>query len=123
MLERSARVAVSAVIPVHNAEHDLSLCLQSLARSGAKPLECIIVDDASTDASARVAVELGAKVIRMASRLGPASARNLGAAAARASVLVFLDSDVSVHPDTLERIALRFENEPDLDALFGSYDD
>lgn len=54
---------------------------------------------------------------------GPAAARNLGAADCEADVLVFVDSDVEVHPDALARIARRFAAEPELAALFGAYDD
>jgi GT2 family glycosyltransferase len=38
-------------------------------------------------------------------------------------VIVFIDSDCVVHPDTLERIQRAFEADPELGALFGSYDD
>jgi GT2 family glycosyltransferase len=54
---------------------------------------------------------------------GPAAARNLGVAATRADVVVFVDSDVEVHPDALERTAARFAADPGLAAVFGSYDD
>lgn len=54
---------------------------------------------------------------------GPAAARNLAAARASADVLVFVDSDVEVHEDALERIARRFAEDPELTAVFGAYDD
>lgn len=54
---------------------------------------------------------------------GPAAARNLGAAGCEADVLVFVDSDVEVHPEALALIERRFAAEPDLAAVFGAYDD
>jgi hypothetical protein len=54
---------------------------------------------------------------------GPAVARNAAAAECEADVLVFVDSDVEVHPDALERIAGRFAADPELVAVFGAYDD
>ena len=42
---------------------------------------------------------------------------------ATGEVLVFLDSDVIVRPDTFSRIRAAFAADPDLVALFGSYDD
>jgi len=54
---------------------------------------------------------------------GPAAARNRGVVATGSDVVVFVDSDVEVHPDALERIAARFAADPDLDAVFGAYDD
>jgi hypothetical protein len=54
---------------------------------------------------------------------GPAAARNLGAAGSEADVLVFVDSDVEVHPEALALIERRFAAEPELAAIFGGYDD
>jgi hypothetical protein len=62
-------------------------------------------------------------VIRDAPRPGPASARNHGAQDAASSVLVFVDADVEICHDALRRIRARFAADPDLAAVFGSYDD
>jgi GT2 family glycosyltransferase len=113
----------SVVIAAYNSEADLARCLESLAQSEIPALECIVVDDCSTDSSAAVAESHGARVLRTETNRGPACARNLGAAAASGDIVLFLDSDVCVHPDTLGRVAARFEANPELDAVFGSYDD
>lgn len=81
------------------------------------------MDDASTDDTFEVAGAMGARVIRLAERAGPAHARNRGADAAGGDVLLFIDADVCVQPDTVERVARRFAADPRLDALFGCYDD
>jgi len=85
--------------------------------------ELIVVDDGSTDDSATLALKAGATVIRVPMPRGPAAARNLGAQAARSSLIFFLDADVAVHCQTLGRALARFEADPGLTALFGSYDD
>lgn len=54
--------------------------------------------------------------------VGPAAARNAGALLASREVLVFVDSDVAIHADAFDRIRAAFAD-PELDALFGSYDD
>lgn len=81
-----------------------------------------MVDDHATDDSANMAKIFGAKVIHTRRRLGPATARNLGATVAQGDYLFFTDADCALHPDTLSYIADYFQTDPDLDALFGSYD-
>ncbi len=116
-------VSISVVIPVFNASQHLSVCLEHLLQCRPKPLECIVVDDGSTDGSADVAKKYGAAVVATGGRLGPAYARNLGARAAHGDILFFLDSDVRVHPETLARITALFEGDPELAGVSGSYDD
>ncbi len=114
---------LSVVIPVHNGGRDLPRCLRGLRDSvGVGPFEIVVVDDGSTDDSARVAESFGARVVRR-ERAGPAAARNAGAIAAGGELIFFLDADVAVHPETLARAVARFDADPGLDALFGSYDD
>jgi glycosyltransferase involved in cell wall biosynthesis len=107
---------------VYNAAADLQQCLASLGRSSASPLECIVVDDGSTDESVKVATKHGARVLSTNGRFGPARARNLGAKAASGDILLFLDADVCVHPDTISKIIAEFVGDPELDAVMGSYD-
>jgi len=86
-------------------------------------MECIVVDDGSSDHSADVAQQASVRVLKTGERRGPAAARNLGAAHARGEILLFLDADVCVHRDTLARIARAFTANSGLDAVIGSYDD
>ncbi len=115
-------MSVSVIIPVYNAASHLERCLTALAAWPAGPLELIVVDDGSTDESKEVAARFGAKVLSTGGRTGPAHARNIGARAAQGEILFFIDSDVCVHPDTLERVRRDFQEDPALDALIGSYD-
>jgi glycosyltransferase involved in cell wall biosynthesis len=81
------------------------------------------VDDASTDGSADIAESLGARVISLpGGPWGPARARNHGAAAAQGEMLLFLDADVVVHTDTLAHVEREMAANPEVAALFGSYD-
>ncbi len=111
------------VIPVYNAAGFLRSCLDHLSRSTCKDYECIVVDDGSTDDSAGIARRYGAKVVSTGGRRGPAHARNLGARQAAGDILLFIDSDVLVHPGTLARILADFSEDSALDGVIGSYDD
>jgi glycosyltransferase involved in cell wall biosynthesis len=116
-------LSLSIIIPVHNAQSNLGSCLRDLTESATAYAECIVVDDGSTDRSAETARRFGATVLSTKRRKGPAHARNLAATVAKGDILVFLDSDVCVYPDTLSRILEAFREDPELDALIGSYDD
>lgn len=113
---------VSVVIPVRNGAAELRLCLQHLRASAFPDFEVLVVDDASTDDTAAVAAQFGARVLQLPACRGPAAARNAGAKLARGAYLLFIDADVCVHPDTLGRVAEHFNQRPDTDAVFGSYD-
>jgi glycosyltransferase involved in cell wall biosynthesis len=114
---------ISVIIPVYNGEKFLPGCLDAVASSSYKKYELIVVDDCSTDDSARISRERGALVLKMSRQSGPAGARNLGAQKARGAVLLFVDADVVVKPDTIERVAAISIEHPDVAAVFGSYDD
>jgi len=114
--------SVSVIVPVRNDAARLAICLAGLRASTLADHEVIVVDDASTDCSARVAEEMGAAVARLPERSGPAAARNRGAALARGRYLLFVDADVRVHADTLARAVAVLDGDPTVDALFGSYD-
>ncbi|MCP5118249.1 MAG: glycosyltransferase, partial [bacterium] len=114
---------ISVVIPVYNSAVHLRECLRAIEASADAPLECIVVDDGSTDSSAEVALEFGARLVSSDSQSGPAKARNLGAKQAKGEILFFLDADVCVHEDTLKRVATAFGADPELDAVIGAYDE
>lgn len=110
----------SVVIPARNAQDILRACLERIGKSRSCPYEIIVVDDGSTDETARVAIEMGARVIQLDKSMGPAAARNRGTADARAEIVVFIDADVLVETTTLSRL-VEVLREADYDAVFGSY--
>src|SRR5512142_1306611 len=110
----------SIVIPVRNCERTLARCLEAVTASeGFADFEVIVVDDGSTDTSAEIASRFPVRLIRCATGSGPAAALNRGASEARSPRLVFVDSDVFVRPDTIDRLLRTLDDAP---AAFGSYD-
>ena len=114
---------ISIVIPVFNGGSQFLRCLHAIHQSEFTDFELIIVDDGSTDGSDKLARQFSSRVYGTPGYTGPSAARNLGARLARGQVLFFTDADCAVHPDTLGDVAEIFRINPDLDALFGSYDD
>jgi glycosyltransferase involved in cell wall biosynthesis len=91
---------ISFVIPAHNEEAWIGRCVAAVRRSGdavGVSYEVIVVDDASTDATGRIAAEGGARVIRVEHR-HIAATRNAGARAARGDYLFFVDADTLANP-------------------------
>jgi GT2 family glycosyltransferase len=113
---------VSVIVPVYNNSKDLHECLSALIASSCRDTEILVVDDASTDETPSVGLRMGVRVLRLAKNSGPAAARNCGAAHARGDVLFFVDADVVLSPDAIQHVSLLFEVQPDLAAVFGSYD-
>jgi hypothetical protein len=117
------RPVVSVVIPVFNGGDDLEQCLAAVFASDFAGLECIVVDDASTDGrTAQIARHYGARLLEMDRQRGPAIARNRGAETARGEVLFFTDADVILHPDAISRAIEILGSDARLAAVFGSYD-
>jgi len=116
-------LTVSIVVPVHNAGDSLAACLEHIRKLSPAPAECLVVDDGSTDASRAIAQRAGFKLISTGGRKGPATARNLGARAARGDIVLFLDADVLVASDAVARIQAHFAENPRLDGVSGSYDE
>ena len=115
---------ISVIIPNFNGNGTLRRCLEAVRSSSYEHYECIVVDDGSNDDSIEIARSLAHRVIKVqGGPLGPAHARNLGAQAAHGEILFFVDADVVIYPDTLDKVAASFAGPSQLAAVFGSYDD
>jgi glycosyltransferase involved in cell wall biosynthesis len=104
-------VTLSVVIPAYNEEQYLPRTLRAVQDARRHhPCEVVVVDNDSTDRTAAVAAEFGARVVRESVH-NIAAVRNTGAAAATGSVLVFVDADTAVGPTTLLEIGTAMEQE------------
>lgn len=101
MVDPSARVTVSVVVPVLDDATRLRACLDALAEQvGAPPFEVVVVDNGSTDGTAQVAREHPLRpVVVHEPRRGSYAARNAGLAAAGGALLAFTDADCVPAPD------------------------
>ena len=115
-------VDLCVVMPAYQAAELLPTSLPPLLES-ADGAPVLIVDPGSSDGTAEVAEKLGARVLRLGRRAGPAEARNAGVEEIPADVVLFIDSDCVVHPDVIEKVRKAFREDADLTSVTGSYDD
>lgn len=99
---------VSVIVPVYNAETYLSECVDSILNQTIEDIECILVDDGSTDGSpaicdAYAARDSRVKVIHKQNGRA-AAARNAGLRVATGDYIAFVDSDDWISPDMYEKM-------------------
>ena len=108
-------VDVSIIIVNWNRLDDLLKTLPHLKRQRAVRTEVVVVDNGSTDGSAAQLARIGwIRLIRLATNVGPAEARNYGVAVAKGKYVVFLDSDAFISNAGLVRLVLRMESNPSI---------
>ena len=103
MNHESNSVALSVVIPAKNESAAIGNVIRA-AKSEYSDAEIIVVDDGSTDATARTAEEAGAMVIRHPESLGNGAAVKSGARAARGEILAFMDGDGQHDPREIGKL-------------------
>lgn len=100
---------VSAIIPAYNAEKLIHRAIESALAQTHPMLQILVVDDGSSDGTARVAAQYPVTVITKPNG-GPATARNIGIKHATAEWIAFLDHDDTWHPNKTE-LQLSYVNE------------
>lgn len=113
---------LSIIIPVYNAEDYLDRCLISILEQEFSSYEVILVDDGSTDSSPMICDRYSATDPRFRTvhkkNGGVSSARNVGLDLAKGEYVMFVDSDDSLLPDSLE---MMMENVLGEDLVVGGY--
>lgn len=111
-MERESSIELTVVVPAWNEAADIvatvSALRDALAELG-RPSELLVVDDASDDATARLAVNAGATVLSVEKRQ-IAAVRNAGAAATDGRLLIFVDADTIVPSETLRELIRAVED-------------
>jgi glycosyltransferase involved in cell wall biosynthesis len=99
-------ICVSVVVPVFNGADYVVEALHSVLAQTYPPLECIVVDDGSTDATAELVRQFGSAVrYERLDHAGVSAARNRGAVLSQGNYIAFLDHDDKWRPDKLARQA------------------
>ena len=116
----TGRPLVSVLIGAFDAERYLGEAIDSVLAQSYRPLELIVVDDGSTDGTARVAESYGPGVVSVRQEnAGNGAARNRAVELASGALLAFLDADDRFLPGKLERQWDALAADPALDVVFG----
>ena len=114
---------VSVVIPLYNKEPHISMTLNSVLSQTFQEFEVIIVDDGSTDKSAKVVKSFTDPRIRLIQQenAGVSAARNKGIEEAKADLIAFLDADDEWTPSFLETVLRLKKKYPEVGAYATAY--
>jgi glycosyltransferase involved in cell wall biosynthesis len=111
---------VSAIIPTYNAERFVEEAIHSALGQTYRPVEILVVDDASTDRTVEKVREFGPRVRLLRQKhAGVGAARNLGVTHATGRYIAFLDADDIWPPTKLSRQMEILYQDPTCDLLFG----
>jgi GT2 family glycosyltransferase len=110
---------VSVVVVSWNSADFLADCLASVRAQSLEPCQVIVVDNASRDDSPRLARQAGAEVLEAGENLGFCGGSNLGWSRCRGGAVLFLNPDVILERDYLERAAAVLEERPDVGMVAG----
>jgi glycosyltransferase involved in cell wall biosynthesis len=113
---------VSIIIPAHNAEKTIKICLEALQNQTVSrdSYEIIVVDDGSTDNTwDQVSTFKDVRLLKQ-QKAGPSAARNLGVNHALGEILLFTDDDCQPVDDWIERMTAPFQ-EGEIVGVKGTY--
>ena len=119
---------VSIVVPVYNAEPYILRCFNSVVKQNYTNIECVFVDDCSTDKSVviieeQIAAYSGAiafKLTRNEQNRGASTARNYGTKVATGDYIYYLDSDDEITTGCIETLVGVAKKYPDADMVQGN---
>jgi len=114
---------ISVIIPVYNAEKLIADCLIALLNQNIdfSKYEIIVVDDGSSDNTAKI-VEIFKDVqLIIQKNRGPAAARNEGVRHAKGDIVVFTDSDCIPNKNWIEQMIMPFRDNKEIIGVKGAY--
>lgn len=109
----SMETRISVIIPARDEAQALPDCLRGVL-AAVPGCELIVVDDGSSDGTAAIAAEHGARVISHPYPKGNGAAVKTGARAATGEILVFMDADGQHRPEDIPRLLTKLEEGYDM---------
>lgn len=120
---------VSVIIPTYNRSAFLKEAIESVIAQTYRPIECIVVDDGSTDNTKEIVEEIGNRADKNFKLLyifqensGSQVARNTGTGASTGEFIQYLDSDDLLYPNKIEKQVLYLTINKDIHGVFGDWE-
>lgn len=122
-------MTVSVVVPVYNVALYVERCVGSVINQTYRNIECILVDDASSDDSMILCEKLiknyqgtiSFKLLHHEQNRGISAARNTGINATTGEYVLFLDSDDELTEDCVEKMVSPLLNDRTIDMVMGNF--
>jgi glycosyltransferase involved in cell wall biosynthesis len=119
---------VSVIIPTYNRAALLEIAIESIIEQSYRPIECIVVDDGSTDTTPEIMRkyegnrndQLTIQYI-IQKNAGSQVARNTGTKASTGEYIQYLDSDDLLYPQKLENQVKYLQQNQGCDGVFGDW--
>lgn len=116
---------VSLLLPCHNEQENVASVVGQIMRSRYRHLEVLAVNDGSSDATARLLDQLATeyprlRVLHLTRNQGKAVALNTAVLAARGDILVGIDGDAWLEPNTICWLVRHFNDDPSVGAVTGN---
>lgn len=111
---------VSALIPAYNAEKTIGQCIEGILNQTYKNIEIIVIDDGSTDNTAKIAATLKCRLIKLNKNRGYVNVLNVGLKSAKGDYIYLLDSDCVAKEDCIEWLLNSFSKSTDRGVVGGT---
>ena len=109
---------ITVIIPCYNYGPYLAEAIESVLSQTRKPLEIIVMDDASTDNTAEVASRYPVTYVKNPINLGTVANLNKGVSLAKGDYVISLDADNRLRPDYLQKTGLILDTQPDVAIVY-----
>jgi glycosyltransferase involved in cell wall biosynthesis len=115
----NSEVKISIIIPVYNSETFICETIDKIKEQNISSYEIIVVDDGSTDSSAKLLQKYEEIIYIFKENGGPASARNLGLKHAKGSYIIFIDIDDFWEEGSLNKLSDYLDKHPSTQIIEG----
>lgn len=124
-METNRDLKVSLIVPVHNASNTLARCIKSILEQNYDNIECIIIENGSTDKSFEICKQFEAKYefikVFRSEKQGVSAARNLGLKKASGDIIGFCDADDYLMHNALRIVTNEFQRDSKLAGVIGAF--